>query len=117
MNDASKNVARCADQYVRIQIPEQIRQLIERQADDPHGRRAPKPRKNQLGQNRLDLEQEKSAQENSYRVQPYREVRRIFSLGSKRLFVGVGEHGQAVQCTSPGRAETTQPFPPRAPRK
>ena len=83
-----------------VDIAEEISQLVERQADDPYSRRSAKPGKNQFGQDRLDLEEEKGAQENRCGVQHSGEIGRMFYIGGERLFICSGGHGLAVQCTS-----------------
>ena len=56
-------------QDMGVEIAEEISQLVEGQADDPYSRRSAKPGKDQFGQDRLDLEEEKGAQENRCGVQ------------------------------------------------
>ena len=97
------------DQGMGVDIPEQISQLIERQADDPYSRRSAKPGKNQFGQDRLDLKQEKRAQKNRCGVQRYGQAERMFYIGGERLFICGGGHGVAVQCTSRGRRRPLLP--------
>ena len=56
------------NQTVRIQVTGQQQELEKEQRCAPHGGRSTKPGQDEFGDHRLDLEQEKSAQEDGSRV-------------------------------------------------
>ena len=62
---------KAADQQVRVSVARQQRRLEKQHGRGPHGGRATEPRQNNLGDERLHLEQEEGAEKNGGGVEKH----------------------------------------------